>query len=93
MRKALVVSRNRPILVVPGDLWSSTLAESLFKTLIQAPANDKGYKTRVEAKQDAFKHIKPCRKKRRIHSALGYMSPAEFKEANWPDDEGRPRAA
>lgn len=25
--------------------------------------------------------------------ALGYMSPAEFEGANWPDDEGRPRAA
>ena len=77
----------------PGDLWNSTLTESLFETLIQAPANDKGYKTREEAKQDAFNHIKPYRKKRRMHSTLGFMSPAEFKETNWPEDEGRSRTA
>ena len=29
----------------------------------------------------------------RIHSALGYMSPAELEEVDWPDDEGCPRAA
>lgn len=60
---------------------------------MQEPANDKGYKAKEKAEQDAFRHIKPYRKKRRMHSALGYMSPVEFKEANWPEDESRPRAA
>ena len=28
-----------------------------------------------------------------IHSALGDLSPAELEEANWPEGEGRPKAA
>ncbi len=42
---------------------------------------------------DIFEHIEAVYNRVRIHSALGYMSPAEFEEANWPDDGGRPKAA
>ena len=28
-----------------------------------------------------------------LRMALGYFSPVEFEEANWPTDEGRPKAA
>ena len=51
------------------------------------------YATRDEAALDIFEYIEVVYNRARIHSALGYMSPAEFEEANWPDDEGRPRAA
>ena len=49
--------------------------------------------TREEAALDLFEYIEVVYNRARIHSALGYMSPAEFEGANWPDDEGRPRAA
>lgn len=42
---------------------------------------------------DIFVCIEVVYSRARIHSALGYMSPAELEEADWPDDEGRPRAA
>ena len=77
----------------PGNPWDNALAESFFKTLKRELVNGKGYKTREEAKQDAFNHIKSYRKKRRMHSTLGFMSPAEFKETNWPEDEGRSRTS
>lgn len=48
---------------------------------------------RDEAALDIFERIEVVYNRARIHSALGYMSPAEFEGANWPDDEGRPRAA
>lgn len=49
--------------------------------------------TRDEAALDIFEYIEVVYNRARNHSALGYMSPAEFEEANWLDDEGRPRAA
>ena len=49
--------------------------------------------TRDEAALDIFEHIEVAHNRARINSTLGYMSPAELEEANWPDDEARPRAA
>ena len=49
--------------------------------------------TRDEAALDIFECIGVVYNRAKIHSALGYMSPAELEEANWPDDEARPRAA
>ena len=49
--------------------------------------------TRDEAALDILEYIEVVYNRARIHSALGYMSPAEFEKANWPDDEGRSRAA
>lgn len=58
-----------------GNPWDDALAESFFKTLKREPVNGKGYKTREEAKQDAFKYIEPCCNRRRMHSTIGYNAP------------------
>ena len=42
---------------------------------------------------DIFECIEVVYSCAKIHSALGFMSPAEFEETDWPDDEGCPRAA
>lgn len=49
--------------------------------------------TREEAALDIFEYIEAVYSRARTHSALGHMSPAESEEANWPDGEGRPKAA
>ena len=49
--------------------------------------------TRDEAALDIFERIEVVYNRARIHSALGYISPAECEEAHWPGDEGRPKAA
>lgn len=42
---------------------------------------------------DPFEHIAVVCNRARIRSALGCLSPAEFEGANWPAEEGRPKAA
>lgn len=49
--------------------------------------------TREEAALNIFEYIEAVYSRARTHSALGHMSPAESEEANWPDGEGRPKAA
>ena len=49
--------------------------------------------TREEAALDIFGYIEAVYSRARIHSAPGYMSPTESEKANWPDGEGRPKAA
>lgn len=46
-----------------------------------------------DAALDLFERIEVVYNRARIHSALGYLSPAEFEGANWPKEEGRPKAA
>lgn len=51
------------------------------------------YATREEAALDLFERIEVACNRARTHSALGYLSPAEFEGADWPAEEGRPKAA
>ena len=62
----------------PGTPLDNAVAESFFKTLKRELAEERSYGTRDEAKQDIFKHIEPYCNMVRMHSALGYMSPAEY---------------
>lgn len=62
----------------PGSPWDDALAESFFKTLKRELASGKGYKTREEAKQDAFKYIELYYNTRRMHSSIGYNAPCNL---------------
>ena len=59
--------------------------------LVAVCVDARAYATRDEAALGIFEHIEVVCNRARINSALGYMSPVEFEEANWPEDEGRPR--
>ena len=54
------------------------MAESFFKTLKRELAEERSHGTRDEAKQGIFKRIELYCNRVRMHSALGYMSPAEY---------------
>lgn len=48
---------------------------------------------REGAAPDLSEYIEAIYNRARTHSALGYLSPAEFEEANWPKENSRPKAA
>jgi putative transposase len=62
-----------------GNCWDNAVVESFFKTLkVERTASRPLYCTRREARQDIFNYIEVWYNRRRRHSTLGYISPAEY---------------
>lgn len=55
--------------------------------------NVRVYATCDETALDLFEYIKVICNRARMHTALGDLSPVNFEDANWPEEEGRPKAA
>ena len=53
--------------------------ESFFHTLKTEYVHHHDYTSRDEARRDLFGYIEGFYNSRRLHSALGYLSPAEYK--------------
>ena len=62
----------------PGTPLDNAVAESFFKTLKRDLAEERGYGTRDEAKQDIFKYLELYYNRVRMRSTLGCMSPVEY---------------
>ena len=62
----------------PGNPWDNAVAESFLKTLKRELINDRRYKTRDEARQEAFKYIELYYNRQRLHSKNGYMAPCDL---------------
>jgi transposase InsO family protein len=67
----VVVSMSRA-----GDCWDNAMMESFFKTL-KTELGDR-FTSRDEARRELFDYIEGFYNTRRLHSRLGYLSPAEF---------------
>ncbi len=65
-----------------GECLDNAVAESFFGTLKAELVDDEDYRTKDEAKASLFHYIETFYNRRRRHSFLGYLSPAEF-EANY----------
>jgi putative transposase len=65
-----------------GDCWDNAPSESFFASLKKDRVYHKSYKTRKEAKLDIVDYLEMFYNSRRLHSALGYVSPRQF-EADW----------
>lgn len=63
-----------------GDCWDNAVTESFFGSLKTEWTLEKRYGTRAEAKQDVFQYIEVFYNRKRRHSSLGYISPAEYEE-------------
>jgi putative transposase len=61
-----------------GDALDNAPAESFFHTLKTELVHHRAYATRDEARRDLFLFIEGFYNTRRLHSALGYKSPAEM---------------
>ncbi len=61
-----------------GDCRDNAVVESFFHTLKTEEVRLTRYRTRAEARQRLFEFIEVWYNRKRRHSALGYLSPAEY---------------
>lgn len=67
--------------------------ESLMGIVKSECVHTRTYAAHEEATLDLFEHIEVVYNRARIHSVLGYLSPAEFEGANLPKENSRSKAA
>ncbi len=63
-----------------GNCWDNAPVESFFATLKRELIHRQHYSTRAEARAAIFEYIEVFYNRQRRHSALGYLSPAEFEQ-------------
>ena len=61
-----------------GNCYDNAVNESFFHTLKTELCDHEHYKTRAEARASVFEFIEVFYNRQRLHSTLGYCSPAEF---------------
>lgn len=62
-----------------GNCWDDACVESFFSTLKQEQVYERAvFRTREEAHDALFEYLELFYNARRLHSALGYMSSAEY---------------
>jgi transposase InsO family protein len=76
-RQRLAQSGITPSMSRRGDCLDNAPMESFFHTLKTERVHHRIYRTRAEARRDLFGYIEGFYNSRRLHSSLGYISPAE----------------
>ena len=61
-----------------GDCYDNAMAESFFATLECELIDRRSFRTHAEARMAIFAFLESWYNPRRLHSALGYLSPNEF---------------
>lgn len=64
----------------PRQCWDNAVAESFFATLKLELVYRQPLPTRAAARQAVFEYVEIFYNRQRLHSALGYRSPAEYEE-------------
>ncbi|MBV1797548.1 integrase core domain-containing protein [Siccirubricoccus sp. G192] len=60
-----------------GDCWDNAPMESFYATLKGELVEQRDYLTHAEARADIFQFLEGWYNKRRLHSALGYITPEQ----------------
>ena len=63
-----------------GNCWDNAVAESFFATLKAELVRLTRWTTRAELRSAVFEYIEAFYNRRRLHSALGYKTPAEVEQ-------------
>ncbi len=61
-----------------GTCYDNAAMESFFSSLKSELVNDQSYQTRCEARTSIFWYIEVFYNRSRLHSTLGYLTPADF---------------
>jgi transposase InsO family protein len=80
-RAALAAAGITASMSRPGDCWDNAVAESFFATLKWELVRRCRWATRAQARSAVFEYIEAWYNRRRRHSSLGYVSPAEYELA------------
>lgn len=72
--------------------WDNAAAESLMGCIKSECVHARTFESREQAAMEVFEYIECFYNRTRIHSALGYLSPAGFEERNWPKGYGKARS-
>lgn len=75
-RQTLARTGSTPSMSRKGDCLDNAPMESFFHTRKTERVHHRIYATRADARRDLFQYIKGFYNSRRLHSALGYLSPA-----------------
>jgi putative transposase len=67
-----------------GDCYDNAVLESFFGTLKAELVHREAYATHEEARRSLFEYIEVFYNRRRLHSTLGYLSPAQYEEGRKP---------
>ncbi len=70
-----------------GTWYDNAPMESFFGTLKSELVHHRAYQTRNEAKTDVFYYIESFYNQRRLHSALDYLSPEEYEQLYYQQQE------
>jgi transposase InsO family protein len=61
-----------------GECWDNAVAESFFATIKRELIDTRAWPTRVGLRHAVFEYIEGWYNTRRLHSTLGYLSPAQY---------------
>ncbi|HEY5386033.1 MAG TPA: IS3 family transposase [Acidimicrobiales bacterium] len=61
-----------------GECWDNAVAESFFATIKRELIDTRAWPTRVGLRRAVFEYIEGWYNTRRLHSTLGYLSPAQY---------------
>lgn len=84
-RRLLKRNKHRPSMGRKGTPADNAVAESFFSSLKRERTSWKRYETREEARKDLFDYIEVFYNRRRRHSHVGRISPAEFERRTGKD--------
>jgi putative transposase len=80
-RNSLAAAKLIPSMSRKGNCWDNAPMESFFHTLKTERVHHRSYTTKDQARRDLFAYIEGFYNPHRLHSALGYLSPAEMERA------------
>jgi len=63
-----------------GDCYDTAVAESFFATLKKELIHGRSWPSKAELRTEVFEYIEIFFNRRRRHSTLGFLSPAQFED-------------